>query len=159
MVSQLLDNIERRGNVILISVYRKPSLQVNILYKKKVDKVRLVDTLALDRSILRGCVDQYEHVITRERVVGKHILVDKFDYQLYLRIVDFKLGIRLTQERLEKLQVSNILKPQERELFMEYLYNKEATMLWTFEEINRVNKDVTLLQRIQTIPYDIQQVL
>ena len=50
-----------------------------------------------------------------------------------------------------------MLKPQERELFVECLRNREATMSWTFEEIGRVNEDVAPPQRIQTIPHDAWQ--
>ena len=66
------------------------------MYKKKADKVRLVDTSALDGSVLGGRVDWRDRAIAKERVVGKHIPVGKFDYWLYLRIVDFEPGTRLT---------------------------------------------------------------
>ena len=80
MVSQLLDDVERKSNVTLIGVRGRPSLWVNTLYKKKVDKVRLVDTSASDRSVLGGRSDWRERAIARECTVGKHIPLGKFDH-------------------------------------------------------------------------------
>jgi RNase H-like domain found in reverse transcriptase/Reverse transcriptase (RNA-dependent DNA polymerase) len=141
----------------LIGVRGRPGLRVNTMYKRKAEKVRPVDSSQSDGSIPGGRDDWRERAIAREREQGKHIPRGKFDHWLYPRTADFEREVRMTSKRLASLQIGDMLTPQERELFIECLYNREASLSWTFDEIGRVSSDVAPPQRIRTIPHEAWQ--
>ena len=137
----------------MVSVQGRPGLRVNTMYKRKADKVRPVDSSQSDGSTPGGREDWRERAIAKERAAGKHIQKGKFDNWLYPRTADFEKGKRLTPERIRCLQIGDILTPQERELFVEMLYNREAVLSWTFDELGMVREDVAPPQRIRTVEH------
>jgi hypothetical protein len=73
------------------------------------------------------------------------------------RTATFPKGQRLTAERAEKLVIGDDVRPAERDLLMEVLFNREAALAWTFEEMGRVSEEVVPPQKIRTIPHEAWQ--
>ena len=59
----------------------------------------------------------------------------------------------MTQERLEKLVIGPDITPQEKDILVEILYNREGALAWDWEEIGRVHHEVAPPQKIRTIPH------
>ena len=47
-------------------------------------------------------------------------------------------GSRLTEERLQALKIGNSLIPQELDVLIEVLYNREASLAWDFTECGKL---------------------
>ena len=60
----------------------------------------------------------------------------------------------MTPERLEKLLISSMLLPLEKDLLVEVLFNREGVLAWEFSEIRRIRADVAPPQVIRTIPHE-----
>jgi len=45
------------------------------------------------------------------------------------------------------------LTPQEKKLFIEILYNREAAFIWNFSKIRKVRPEVAPPQKIKTVPH------
>lgn len=79
--------------------------------------------------------------------------VGKYDHWLIPKFSDIERGSRLTPERIKRMIVGEELSPQERDLLLEMLYNREAALAWDLSEIGRVKEDVAPPQEIRTIPH------
>jgi hypothetical protein len=98
---------------------RTQRVEVNRAYKRKAEKVRLVDLGESDGSKPGGVTDWIAK--SKEKDVQGH--EEKYPGWLIPKFSDIKKGSRLTDERLKKLIVGGDLTLQERDLFEEMLYN------------------------------------
>jgi hypothetical protein len=62
-------------------------------------------------------------------------------------------GDRLTPERIEKLKIGASITPEEKDLLIEMLYNREKALAFDFSQLGRVSRDVAPPQVIKTIPH------
>ena len=69
------------------------------------------------------------------------------------RLTTFIRGVRLTLERVERMLVGDIMTPEEKDVLLKMLYNREGAFTWTFNEIRRLKEEVTPPQEIRTVPY------
>ena len=53
---------------------------------------------------------------------------------------------------------SNGMTLQEKEVFTEVFYNREAVLIWDFSEMRKTKKEVVPLQKIKTIDHQAWQV-
>lgn len=67
-------------------------------------------------------------------------------------------GSHLTEERIKDLVVGDNLRPNERELFIEVLYNREKALAFDFSHIGKVKPDVLPPQVIKTVKHKAWQV-
>jgi hypothetical protein len=102
-------------------------VRVDILYKKKMDKVQPVDSDKSDRSVPGGSIFWREEIIKKE--LENLLSAERGFYPQWLipKFSKIEKGSRLTPERIEKLIVGNIT-PQKRNLLVAMLYNREAAL-------------------------------
>lgn len=128
-------------------------VKVSTAYKRKADKVRPVDTDQSDGSVPGGRSNWRDLAIARERAAGKDIPQDEWDRWFTPKFSDIEPGSRLTPERLEAMQVGDIMNERERSAFLAMLYKREKALSWDFSEIGRIHPDVAPPQRIRTVPH------
>ena len=66
-------------------------------------------------------------------------------------------GLRLTPERLAKLDIGDEITIEERLLFKEMLLNREKAIAFKWKECRQVYKDVSLPIIIKTVLYKVWQ--
>ena len=66
---------------------------------------------------------------------------------------DIRKGERLTPERVEKLKIGASVTPEEKDMLIEMLYNREKALAFDFTQLGRVSSDVAPPQVIRTIPH------
>src|ERR1700761_7179949 len=127
--------------------------RVNTLYKRKADKVNPVDADLRDGSTPGGLPDWRARAQAREKAEGFEGRPYRFSSWIHGRRAQFPRGQRLTQERLEKLVIGPDVTPQEKEVLVEILYNREGALAWDWKEIGRVHPEVAPPQKIRTVPH------
>ena len=111
-------------SILSESVQQIQQAEVNRAYKRKAQKVQLVDLGELDRSKPRGVSDQV--VKSKEEDITSY--KEKYPKQLIPKFSDIKRRTRLIKKQIEKLIVSSNLIPQEYNIFVEILYNREKAI-------------------------------
>ena len=133
---------------------RQPTeARVFTLYKRKADKVVPVDTAETDGSTPGGFSDWRARAIARERIAGIGSEPYKYSQWLEPRHAAFPRGQPLTPERLKGMIIGDILLPNEKDILVEILFNREGALSWEFEEMGRVSSEVAPPQVIRTIPH------
>jgi hypothetical protein len=127
-------------------------VQVDILYKRKADKVQLVDLDKFDGSVPGGSIFWREEMIKKELKNLPSAERGSYPQWLIPKFSKIEKGSRLTPERIEKLIVKNITL-QERNLFVAMLYNREAALAWDFTEIGKVKPEIFPPVQIRTVNY------
>jgi len=99
------------------------------MYKRKAQKIRLVNSSVLDGATPRGMLDW------KTRIVEQHttLLYEKerkgrYNNYLILKFSSVKRGSRLTAKRIIKMIIREHIQPEERELLLELLYKREAAL-------------------------------
>jgi hypothetical protein len=128
--------------------------RVATLYKKKADKVRPVDSSESTGEKPGGDINWREKAIAEETARGLYLNKD-YPYSQWLnpRFSQMAEGARLTPERVERLVIGNSLTPQEKDVALQMLYNREGAFAWEFKEIGHIRKEVAPPQEIRTIPH------
>ena len=122
-----------------------------MLYKRKGVKVVPVDEGHAAGEKPAGEAGWRERLLAEEKArrldAGKYagILVPKFS--------TIKRGERLTPERLAKLEMGKELRPAERELLTEMLFNREAAIAFDSAEKGRFHDFIEPPHVIPTIPH------
>ena len=94
------------------------------MYKRKADKVQLVDPRETDSSKLGGVLDW----VAKSKETDIKGYDKKYPRWLIAKFSNIKRGSRLTKEYLEKLIVEEGLTTQEKDVFIEMLYNCEKVL-------------------------------
>jgi hypothetical protein len=83
-----------------------------------------------------------------ERPSGKydHLLISKFSI--------ISRETRLTPERFAEIKIGEKLLKAEKDFLTEMLYNRKTALTWDFTHYKRVRPEVTLPQKIKTIPHE-----
>lgn len=112
---------------------RAEGYRVYTLYKRKVDKVKPVNSDAKDDKVLGGRDNWYTRVWSKKRPIAERNRDVNNPYHKFIipRTVEFKRGKRLTPEYVKALIVSYDLIPVERDILLRVLYNREAVLAWT----------------------------
>jgi hypothetical protein len=133
---------------------RDEFVDVFTMYKRKADKVRPVeaDVTLTDGSTPGGLVAWREDCLKREALLPPG--TGPFDGTLLIKkFSSIPRGSRLTAERIKALVTGTELRPRERELFLEMMFNREAALSWDFSEIGRVRPEVAPPQEIRTVEH------
>ncbi len=110
---------------------------INTLYKKKADKIKPVDLPHPGGIKPEGALNWRTKAISQEIYQpGKYAgwIIPKFS--------SIKKGSRLTPERLGKLKLGEGLSDEEKDVFYEMLYNREAAIAFNFEEKGYFNSEI-----------------
>ncbi len=121
---------------------------INTLYKKKADKIKPVDLPHPGGIKPEGALNWRTKAISQEIYQpGKYAgwIIPKFS--------SIKKGSRLTPERLEKLKLGEGLSDEEKDVFYEMLYNREAAIAFNFEEKGYFNSEIEPPHVIPTIDH------
>jgi hypothetical protein len=77
----------------------------------------------------------------------------KYDYLLISKFSTISRETRLIPERLAEMKIRKELLKAEKDLLTEILYNRKAVLAWDFTYYERIRSEVTLLQKIKTVPH------
>lgn len=129
--------------------------EVATLYKTVDKKVRPVDVPRADEPMEFGREDWKERAIQRQQLrlsvrepdPGPHDDIFEPRYAVFPR------GTRLTPERLANLHIGSQVTREERDLFIQMLYNREAALSWEFTESGRIHPDVCPPYKIRTVEH------
>ena len=127
--------------------------EVNRAYKRKAQKVRLVDLGKLDKSKPGRVSDQVAK--SKKEDVRSH--KGKYLKQLIAKFSNIERGLQLTKEQIEKLIVGGDLILQEHNMFVEMLYNHKKAIAFEQEDKGIVQPEVVLPQVIRTVKHKAQQ--
>jgi hypothetical protein len=125
---------------------------VDTLYKRKADKVQPVNLNKSDKNVPGGSIFWREEIIKKELKDFPSAERGSYPQWLIPKFSKIEKGNRLTPERIEKLIVKNII-PQERNLFMAILYNRETALAWDFTEIGKIKPEISLPVQIRTVDH------
>jgi hypothetical protein len=142
-----------------VSMFRALStVRIDTLYKRKVDKVRFVNSDQSDDAISRRNDNWKKEVLTREALLLKD---SNRSYKNWLisKFFSIKRDSRLTKKRLDKMIVSAELTNQKKDLFIEMLYNRETALAWKFSKMRKVKSNVASSQQIKIIKHEVWQTL
>jgi hypothetical protein len=121
------------------------------MYKRKAQKVRPVDSSYSDGTS-PGRLGWKDEILEGEQQ-GYHYKQAPYGHWLIPKFSTLTKGTRLTDERVALTQIGIDLLPQEKELLMQVLYNREAVLSWDFSEIGKVRSAVAVPQQIRTVPH------
>jgi hypothetical protein len=124
--------------------------KVSTMYKRKADKVRPVDCGKSDGDNPGGVMNWVE-ISKRSDVY--HEPMGKYSKWLIPKFSDIERGSRLTEERISKLKMGTGLTKEERELFVEMLYNREKALAFDFSHCGMVRAEVAPPQVIKTVEH------
>lgn len=127
-------------------------MQVRTKYKRKGVKVKPVK--AADGTAPGGDPNWLQKRLDREKRLGLDKPKGPFDRWLTPKFSNIPRGTRLTPERIETLHISPRLRPKEREMLIEMLYNREAALAWTMEEKGLISRDIEPPHVIRVRPHE-----
>ena len=162
-VNTVSQRMSRKVDELTISRQQEASrgkVRVATLYKRKKDKVRPVNEAATNREAPRGLVNQKVAVLAKYRLLALPVLdLPLQKGKLTPKFSKIARRARLTPEREEKLLISKDLRPKERELLVEILFNRKEALAQDFSKIGRIRPEVVLPQEIRIVNYKAQQIL
>jgi len=137
------------------SAPRRP-IQIKTLYKRKADKVRPVDLGISTGEAPLGDDDWFQKA-RLEKPTPNHIGKYGDLGGLVGRFSDLPPGSRLTKERAEQLIIGDELTPEERELLMEVLTNREEALAFDWTHCGTIRPEVAPPQEIRTVDHEAWQ--
>jgi hypothetical protein len=133
---------------------RRPTdVKVNTLFKRKGVKVHPVDDHPSDGTTPEG--DPYWKEKRWELVQGLMEAGTPYSDFITPKFSLLEKGERLTSERMQGLmdQVEDILKPEEKKIFQQILWNREASLAWDFDECGMLDPIVAPPQVLKVIDH------
>jgi hypothetical protein len=79
----------------------------------------------------------------------------KYDYLLISKFSTINRKARLILKYFAKIKIGEKLLKIEKDLLTKILYNRKAALAWDFTYCKRVRPEVTLSQKIKTIPHKV----
>ena len=92
----------------------------------------------------------------REKQKGRHTLKEPFDMCITPKFSDIPHGSRLTQERITEIDIGTELWPQERELLLILMFNREAAIAFDWQENDQIHNKIESPHVIQIHPKHIR---
>lgn len=136
----------------------KTASTVNVftMYKSKDKKVHPRDDIPSDGTVPEGDPLWKQK---RWKAVSAEMLKSPPSKWFTPKFSKIEKGSRLKEERLSDIlaQVENTLTAEEKTLFLEILYNREAALSWDFTEAGTVDPLVAPPQKIKTVPHSAWQ--
>lgn len=126
---------------------------VNAAYKKKSQKVQPVNQDEPSGETPGGTSLWEERAIEREKKLGVNDPI-KWDDFIHPKVSAMPRGTRLTPERAAAVTTGVELSPEERDLLLTMLSNREAAIAWEFCEIGSVHPDVAPPQSIRVVDHE-----
>ena len=126
---------------------------VNTLYKRKDQKVLPVNEAKKHSNGPGGEVRWKAAVLEKEQETLRNRVPSRWDTWLIPRFAQTPERTRLTSEREQALDIGQELKPEEREMLIQVLKNREMALAWDFSEIGRIRAEVTPPQEIHTVEH------
>ena len=123
-------------------------------YKRKAQKVRPVNPNRTDGRKPGEVLDWVE----RSKLSDVISTPGKYSQWLIPKFSDIERGSRLTRERVEALIIGKDLTPQEMDVFVEMLHNREKVIAYDFKHCGKVRADVAPPQTIRTVDHTAWQV-
>ena len=133
--------------------------RMSAAYKRKADKVQPVDAGVTDGSMPGGESDWKRKAMAKAFPLEKdREMPGKWKGWIVPKFSKIPKGSRLTTERIKRMLVGDFLRPEEREMLLQVLYNREKALAWDFSEMGRVKEEVAPPQVIETIDHKAWQI-
>ena len=126
----------------ILSRIKITDIHVNIIYKRKAQKINSINVEIIDDSESRTNSKWRE--ILKSSVTSKFVkqLSDVYNFFLTLKFSKIRQDFRLTSERLQKMFFGTKLSSQEQKLMLKLLYRRETALAWNFSEIDRIKSEI-----------------
>jgi hypothetical protein len=121
------------------------------MYKWKAQKIRPVDSSFLDGMNTGKSV--WKDEILEGEQKGRRNEQGPCGRWLIPEFSTLAKGTRLTDKRVAIMQIGTDILPQEEDLLMQLLYNREAVLSWDFSEIGKVRSAVAAPQQSRASPH------
>ena len=116
-------------------------IPVSTAYKRKKDKIRPLD-IPTNGEDTGGDPHFLEKCEKREKKEGRHTPKGPFDMWITPKFSDIPHGSRLTQERMAEMDIGVELWPQEKELLLALMFNREAAIAFDWQEKGRIREEI-----------------
>ena len=122
----------------ILNRIRITNVHVDILYKRKVQKINSVNVEITNES--RSKINFKWREILKSLITSKFVeqLSDVYNSFLIFKFSKIKQNFKLTSKRLQKMLFDTKLFSQERKLMLKLLYRREVVLTWNFSEIDKV---------------------
>ena len=121
-------------------------------YKRKADKIQPIDRPNPAGDNPRRMPGWKEKALAECKMLRQPRL-DPYGHLITGRMTEMAVGARLTPERIERLKIGQQLGPNERELLMAVLFNREGALAWNFSQLGRIKENIAPPQKINTIEH------
>ncbi len=134
--------------------------QARVTYKCKANKVQPVDQADLSRECSIHVINWKEKILKKRLalMLQQESNLDLYDHLITLKFSDIKWGVRMTSENVANLKIESQLTLTEWEILMTVLFNQESALSWHFSHLKRLQPEVVLSQKIQTISHKTWQI-
>ena len=105
------------------------NVRINIMYKRKAQKILFVNTSASNEFISRDEINWKNKLKSLVQKDDWKIFINFFEKFLTLKFSEFAKKARLILKRIDKLIIETQLWSRERKLFIEMLHNRETTLI------------------------------
>ena len=86
----------------------------------------------------------WKDIAIQKEILGKVYDRDwKYKNWLLPRFTTITRRVKIVPERIDRIIIGTDLLPQERELLMEMLFNREGAFAQTFKDITKISGDIT----------------
>lgn len=126
---------------------------VSTMHKRKAQKVLPVNQPRLTGDGPEGEARWKKKILAEEKERLRGRQRSKWDDWLIPRFAETPEGTRLTPERVKEMHIGPELRPEEREVLLQVLKNREMALAWEFSEIGRVRPEVAPPQEIHTVEH------
>ncbi len=134
--------------------------QTRAAYKCKTNKVQSVDQADLSRECSIHVINWKEKILKKRLVLilWQESNLDLYDHLITSKFSDIKWDIRMTSENVVNLKIESQLTSTEQEILMIVLFNWKSALSWHFSHLRRLQSEVVLSQKIQTISHKAWQI-
>jgi hypothetical protein len=150
----LFDEVKGKDRTELAEGQQQRPVHINTLYKRKADKMGPVN-LGASVDEVPGGRDDWLKRAREEKPAPKN--TGKYGDWLIGRFSDLPRGARLTKERAEKLIIGDELTPEERDVLIEALTNREEALAFDWTHCGTIRPEVAPPQEIRTVKHEAWQ--
>jgi hypothetical protein len=135
---------------------------VSAAYKKKSERYLPVNKADPEGGADEGALNWkeliWERLMRNDKIPRPVGIPGSYSSILKEKFSGIAKGSRLTPERIAKLNIGIELRPAEKDLFLEMLFNREAALAYDYSHLGRIAREVAPPQQIRTVEHEPWQI-
>jgi len=139
---------------------KKDYVHVNIAYKQKADKIKLVN-LEKSTDETPGKLTNWWEVLWAWQMKHSELIESDspHQYNVYImsRFSQLAWESQLTFEQIQKLKISLKLTSNKQDFLLKILMRQEECLVWSMLNLSWIHSEVVPLQKICTISHEVWQ--